>query len=263
MNRKWASGVVILLVFLGIGSATVTIAYPFSYDDYDDGFDRGAPEEPYSARGTVLVDGDVLVEYESAVSTDSEAAATTLRMYYNNQRDGRRIFESYWDGDHVHRRVQTDDPMILNDFVETDGVVNATVDEASNEAVRVVGQNDPILQDTRDSMYGFILRHLEPTTYDHVETRTVDGVTVDVYEPGNGWYDGQTKYRVTNASGVVHIDSETGRLRYANVTLDRTRAANYLDYLRNRDNTETVTILYDRSAPPEEVKRPGWTIKAE
>lgn len=83
------------------------------------------------------------------------------------------------------------------------------------------------------------------------------------YKPENWWFGGDRPYRVTNTSGIVHLDVETQRVQFADVTFDMTWSDNYLDYLDNRNDARTVTVRYERSAATFERDSPDWTINHE
>ncbi|RKD98132.1 hypothetical protein [Halopiger aswanensis] len=257
MNRRYAIvGIVVLLA-----AATTGMLAGYSPTDAT----ASSPATPtglegsYTVTETVLVDGDRFFERESIVDAETGAQRSVLLFEDSS-------YDSYWTGDgERYTKVAFESEARLEEWLagsedevvrtvdDEHGAILAASDGAADRADGPVGDTFPDR-----------LSHsqLEMAAFTETDETTVDGTTVETYEPRTGWIDVQlerssheTVY-VADADGEVRVGPD-GRLRHANVTVERVDAETWGEYLLERGESYATTFEYDVAESTENV-RPEW-----
>lgn len=260
-RRRLLWGVVALLAVVNLGLIG-SVFYPFTLAEPDvDGVGdelvlASDPPSAYDGQFELTVDGERR-EFVSATVDGERAYArsyiwqvdTTIESY--RESDVERAYARYTSGEHDHAELidslRLHDETILRN--ETDG----------ERTVVLTAVPEKNVSRAASSQFDHRTSPLWITSYRHV--RTEDGV--EVYEPENGWFEGSTSYRVTNASGQVRVDAETDEVLGADVTLDLTTGVtSYVEYLRERDDTRTVSVTFDATERTQAFEPPEWVTTA-
>lgn len=276
-TRRWA--ITGLLCVLLIGSVGLLV-YPFStvtHDPYENELGAGTPPSNDSSFGIeeeirISADGDRSVELQSRFAVDGEEI---LYETDATDGDGTTITTSrYTDLEAEWRatRSWTDSADTYEGWLERAGE-NETIEADEDGYTRLATGADP--PSIEAQFEGLSTLGTEPLlsklAFEFVGEETVDGQTVAVYEPKNGWYErvvgGETveRYRVTDADGQVHLDGETGALVAAQVSATLSDASNYAEYFAARwrgDDSRSIELTYDVHEDAS-VERPDWAAPPE
>jgi hypothetical protein len=98
------------------------------------------------------------------------------------------------------------------------------------------------------------------------ESTGTDSSGVTTYEPRPGWYEGRVVYRLTDVSGTVRADAETGAVTATNVSWTVTRGETYAHCALSRvldagSTASRTTFSFDATAPY--LERPAWATEEE
>lgn len=204
----------------------------------------------YEAELRYRIDGDVVRNLSVAVEDGEtyvhfemqKATGSGSRTAYQS-RPGARVY---------HRRVFPRDH-----YTESE---QRTVLRSTNRSGRstVVSVEQPPATDPADraenDVGGYVNLFANWVRY---ERAGADGGGTTTYEPRAGWYDGDRRYRIGDASGRVTIDGETDTLRSLDVELEgHARAPSALEYALADRSDLAMEYELNRSEPS--VDRPEW-----
>ncbi|SDR19669.1 hypothetical protein [Natronobacterium texcoconense] len=262
MNRRYAIvGVVALLALATTGTLV-------AYSPAD--ATAGSPVEPselegsYTVSEATTVDGDPFFSRESTVDAETGEQRTTLSFEAIT-------YDHYWteDGDRYTKITAESEERLADRLEESDR--ETVVREYEAEPSVIVEPTEDTNADDGPAGDAFpdTLTHsqLAMTAFTETGTTTVDGTTVETYEPHTGWIDvgdladdRDTMY-VADADGEVHVGPDE-QLYHANVTLERIDAETWGGYLLERGDSSTTTFEYDVTESAENVS-PAWFDDAE
>ncbi|ARS90589.1 hypothetical protein B1756_13210 [Natrarchaeobaculum aegyptiacum] len=249
------AGIAVALVALGVGAAMIVTP---AAESASSPATAGELEGSFTASERVLVDGEHFFARETIV--DADAGEQRAVIAFEDVE-----YDHYWAGDgERYTKITTSSAQRLDDALEEsdDQVVRELEGEyaaITRPPADVDSANDgPSSYVFPDRLVGSQLRMI---AFEETNSTVVDGEPVEIHEPQTGWtaIDSEDTNReamyVSNAGGEVHV-GEGGRLHYANVTLERTDAETWGEYLLERD-AWTTTLEYEARETAEDV-RPEW-----
>lgn len=256
----------VVLVCLGVG---LSFVYPFStatpQSEADDRYFTTDGRDEYTVTAETTLDGETVAELNGTITAEG---SRYVRMYLFNFNETVEMYratstETVYDR-HIHDR-----PVNVTEVRERFGRIDTRTivrEEHNDEDVTFMVQTKTnrsgvVTKQTR-GWKGLFISYpltidLSLLSYERVDER--DGI--DVYEPQNGWYNGSNEYRITGATGRVHVDNETQAVRSATVSFAYTPASNYAEYLETRlttNRTRQIRITYDVADAVEPVDPPSW-----
>lgn len=250
-----------LVLVPGLAGAFLA-TYPFSYDaphSADPRAERFTVDlgEEFRLTGSVVADGERLVEYEAVRAADGrryefvETDAGVTEVY--RAEPGGELYR-------LHRYPDEEAAASTRSAAERDEGRTLVAEERVDGDVRLlVVEEDPgPVSGTVEGAEVLLHNGLQSfTAFGRVES---DGET-SVYEPRTGWYRHSEltgSIRVTDASGRVTVDAETNAVQSADVSVRYTAASSYLEYARARGDAETVEATVDVAAAPASIDEPDW-----
>lgn len=264
MKRRTA-WLVIAVLAIACVALVFSVVYPFTVDDRSGPdsaqalFSAGEPDA-YEFEASYTRDGELEREERATVAEDGAALVQhtfpelTIEWYQPPNATAHHLIRyAVADGAAIEAVLPLDD-------IETDAA-QSVLDVDRDAGTVLVRANGSIVDGHLTEPGGTVaLSGLDRMTYD----RTGATESQTVYEPQNGWYDALQVYRVTGASGEVHVDTDTGRVSSADVSWTETRPADpYLRYalarLAGGDESVSVSLDYDLTVDDVTVDEPAWT----
>ncbi len=275
MERRtaWAVAGVLGLVVLALVAAAV---FPLSTSPPDrDAFSIADAEDidSFELDGEITIDGERFIALEASVKEDGARYSVTdggdeglYTESYQPHPEADIYERTEGDKEHIddirERVLDDDDEEVVENGTKTlITVTNATVPDRDGTGEVVV---EDLMEDTLGSA-SFFVNSLYSTEYERAEKR--DGVRV--YEPQSGWREGRNLYRISDTSGEVRVDAETGTLLSADVSVSLTDAGSYAEYLAVRvladDEVETMETEYEFNGGDADPEPPDWfdDVRAE
>lgn len=265
MNWRTARVIIGVLAVVCLG-LVASVVFPLSTSTpqaalpSDEGFSVGE-HEMFSVSAQFTVDGETELSLDGTTTTDGpqymrlqfgsdsvvetyQAApnATVYERFTLNQEDGidarRSSFESDTDRE-IIRETETDAGTVF--VVRTNDSIDF-VAELSGAASLAVNS-------------------LQLTSYKRVDD--LDGSDeITAYQPQNGWFDESRAYRITDASGQVRADSQTGGVESADVSWGLTEPADTYAHTRLArlfgDQPQRYDIDYEYETEVSNVSKPTW-----
>ncbi|WP_152415843.1 hypothetical protein [Halovivax asiaticus] len=221
-------------------------------------FSAGDPDT-YAYEASYTRDGELQREERATVAEDGAALVrhtspelTTEWYQPPNATAHHLIRYTVADGAAIEAVLPLDD-------IETDAA-QSVLDVDRDAGTALVRANGSIVDGRLTEPGGtIVLSGLDRMSYD----RTGESESQTVYEPKNGWYDALQEYRVTGASGEVHVDTDTERVSSADVSWTETRPADpYLRYalarLAGGDESVSFSLDYDLAVDAVTLDEPEW-----
>ena len=259
MKRRTAGIVIGLLIGVCL-VLVLTIAYPFSTSEPHAANAEqftGVAGTEYHISGAITSDGDEYMVFEGiAVEGGERYESLTVRGVQS---------ESYQaaPGEVVYTRSE------YPDEIETDQILERIDDREDQHVLRVDRDGENVVFFTRDEDGGdlessitstapVIVGSVRNTEYERVQESDEEYV----YEPKNGWFDGQDGYRITDSTGQVRVDPDSYTATAAEVSFTVTPGAGtYAEYLYTTwatDDTFTREVSYEYTSENVTVEPPEW-----
>lgn len=275
-TRCWAFAGLLCVLLIGVLGLLV---YPFStvtHDPYENELGAGTlPSNESSFRIEeeiqISADGGRSVELHSRFAVDGEEVRYETDVI---DEDGTTATSRYTDLEAEWRatRSWTDSADTYEGWLEH-GDENETIEAGEDGYTRLAtGADPPSIEAQFEGHYTLGTEPLlSELAFEFAGEETVDGRTVAVYEPKNGWYErvvrGETvdAYRVTDADGLVHLDGETGALVAAQLSATLSDGSNYAEYVAAQwrgDGSRSIELTYD-VRDDAGVERPDWAAPPE
>jgi hypothetical protein len=253
---------VLAVVCLGL---ILSVVYPFTTTTphaaapADERFTVG-DADAFSATGRIVVEGETRLAFDGAVAADG--------AWYERVVDDDVVAEKYHPPDGpVYRRFTVEGAAAAEQRrahlteAETQTVLREVQD---GECVTfVTRRNTTQAREPVSGTASVFVNNLWVAAYEPTAT---DSSGVRTYEPQPDWYEGRVVYRLTDVSGTVRADGETGAVISANVSWTVTRAATYADYvfstvLTSSSTESRTTVAFNSTAPS--LERPAWATAEE
>ncbi|SEL80777.1 hypothetical protein [Haloferax larsenii] len=212
--------------------------------------------DAYSAKGSIVVDGQVRLAFDSVVTADG--------AWYQRVVDGDVVSEAYQptaSGTVYHRlTVGNDDATQRRELITEDEDRVLVREDWDEDRVTFIAEANTT-SDARQvsGTASVFVNSLSLARYEAEET---DSSGETVYEPQSGWYDGREAYRLTDAAGEVHADADTHVVKSANVSWDVTEpAGTYAEYALVRfasDEPTAYRITFEFDSDNTTLERPAW-----
>ncbi|WP_435361542.1 hypothetical protein [Haloarchaeobius sp. DFWS5] len=261
MKTRTAGAVVGILAVVCIG-LVFSVVYPFTTAEPHAANPTGerftiGDTDAYSATGKVVVDGDVQVAFEGVVTADGAwyqkvvqegVTSEEYRPSPNGTVYQRLTIDGRDDAEQRREQIVDDDRRTLVRETQNGDTVTFVVEKnASSDGEPVSGTAS------------VVLNSLSIAGYEHDES---DSSPVTVYEPQAGWYDERKSYRITDASGAVRANSETGAVNSANVSWALTTpAGTYAEYALvtlTDDDPTTHRFSFELDTDDADLEEPPW-----
>ena len=229
--------------------------YPFTFAEPDTVLE-GQTAEEYSTTGIATVDGVVGDEFDAVVENDGPSY-----LYHRSTEGSVYVRELYEEDGVVYVRIETNTPDSY--FVDRElrrfggQVVTQSEEEDRYVTILIADDPDQPVEESIKIMEDVFLRSLGQIAYEVEPASDVNSTLV----PRDGWYDHEDvrwDYRITDASGEIHVDPESDTVLHADVQFHRTNAGSYLGYFRNSDDGVSIDIKYDVEIGPTTVDTPEW-----
>ena len=266
MKRRTAGVMLGILTVVCVG-LVLSAVYPFTTSDPhaakppSERFTVGNASG-YSASGSIIVGGEVRLAFEGVLTPDG--------AWYQRVVDEGVISEGYRpsaNGTVYHRltiegaeAAEERREQIIAD--EDQALVREDLD--GDGGTFVIEQNATGVADPIQGTASVFVNSLFVAGY---EAEGTDPSAVTVYEPQSGWYDGRETYRITGASGAVHVDADTHELISANVSWEVTvPAGTYARYVLVRltsDEPTTFRIEFEFDPDDQDLERPTWVAEPD
>ena len=219
----------------------------FSVGDHDN----------FSVSAEITVDGDPGLRLTGTVSRDGPRyrrvvdSGSTAEAYQAGPNE--TVYERYT----IHKESVVDSHREAITGADDRTMLRQT--DTAEGAVFVVRVNESFeFADELSGTASLFVSGMGTTSYDQVGRPS--GTTI--YEPQNGWFNGSRAYRITNASGEVRVDSETGVVDSGSVAWNLTEPAD--SYAHERfarlfsDQPERHRIDYEFETAGSNMSRPAW-----
>ncbi|WP_338742265.1 hypothetical protein [Haloplanus salilacus] len=253
---------VLAVVCLGL---VLSVLYPFTTSPPHTANPAGerftvGDADAFSATGRIAVEGETRLAFDGAVTTDG--------AWYQRVVDDGVVSEEYHPPsgpvygrltvqgvDAAEQRraqlTEDEDETILRESRAGNCVTFVTKSETTPASEPVSGTASVFVD------------NLWAAAYEATET---DSTGVTTYEPQPGWYESRVVYRLTDVSGTVRVDDETGAVTSANVSWTETRGETYAHYVLSEvlysSSTESrTTFAFD--ATSSSLERPAWATEGE
>ncbi|MEA1932522.1 MAG: hypothetical protein U9O06_13385 [Euryarchaeota archaeon] len=265
MNWRTARLIIGILAVVCFG-LVASVVYPLSTSTPHASL---PPDEQFSAgdREAFSVETRLTVDGETTLALDGTATA-----------DGPRYMRLRWGSDSVVETYQAGPNATvytrITDRSESraDSRRTAIESDADRELLRetetdrgtvfVVRTNDSI--DFAAELSGsasVFVNSLQLPAYERV-AGPGEGDETATFEPQNGWFDEESAYRISDASGQVRVDSETGAVQSATVSWGFTQPADTYAHTRLArlfgDQPQRYRIDYDSETDTSNVSKPAW-----
>lgn len=255
---------VVLIGLLAVVCAVLVLAsvYPFATADPHA---ANPPDEQftvrtvdaYSAAGAIVVDGEERLAFEGVVTPDGAwyekvvEENVTSEVYRPSANGSVHERLTITGSDRADRRRES--------ILEDDEAELVSEDRDGDKVTFVVERNATGVSEPVSGTATVFLRSLSVAAY---ETDGSGSSAATVYEPRSGWYEGTESYRLTGAAGEVRVDAETGAVRSADVSWDRTTpAGTYAEYVLARatsDDPTTYRVTFELDPGDADLERPPW-----
>jgi hypothetical protein len=266
MKSRTAGALIGILAVVCFGLA-LSAVYPFTMSDphaANPPSDRFTVNDTdaYSARGSIIVDGQVRLAFDGVVTADG--------AWYQRIVEESVVSEAYQptpNGTVYHRRKieGSDDAEQQRELIaESEDRVLVREDRDGDHVTFIVEEKGTGVTHPVSGTASVFINSLSVTGY---EAEGVDSSEETVYEPRPGWYDGTETYRITDVSGDVYTDADTHVVKSANVSWDMTTpAGTFAEYVLVRslsDEPTTYRITFEFDAGDSDLERPTWVGEAD
>lgn len=255
---------VALMGLLGLvcSGLVLSIAYPFSISEPHAANSSGerfsvGTGDAYSATGRIVVDGEVRLAFEGVVTADG--------AWYQRIVDDDVVSEAYQssaNGTVYHKHTMEGDDEVARQrelIAESEVRELVRTDRDGDRVTVIVEENGTGATQPVSGTASVVVNSLFVAGYEG-EGAESSGETV--FEPRSGWYDGRQTYRISDASGEVHVDDGTYAVTSANVSWDMTvPAGTYAEYTLVRligDEPTSYRITFEFDPGDSELERPSW-----
>lgn len=262
---KWrTAGLIIAALAIVCLALVFSVVYPFSPDDRSGPdsaqtlFSAGDPDT-YTFEASYTRDGKLQREERATVTEDGAALVRhtspelAIEWYQPPNATAHHLIRyAVAEGSAIEETLPLED-------IEADPA-QSVLDVDRDAGTVFVRANSSIVDGRLTEPGGTVVPSgLDRTSYD----RTGETESKTVYEPQNGWYDALQVYRVTGASGEVHVETDTGRVSSADVSWTETRPADpYLRYALARlvggDESASFSLDYDLTVDDVTLDEPEW-----
>ncbi|QGX93860.1 hypothetical protein EI982_03195 [Haloplanus rallus] len=263
--RERTAGLTIGVLAVVCFGLVLSVLYPFTTSSPDTANSAGerftvGDADAFSATGRIAVEGETRLAFDGAVTTDG--------AWYQKVVDDGVVSEEYHPpSGPIYRRLtvegvdaaeqrrarltEDEDRTILRESRAGNCVTFVTTSETTSASEPVSGTASVFVNNLRVAAY---------------ETTETDSTGVTTYEPQSGWYESRVVYRLTDASGTVRVDDETGTVTSANVSWTETRGETYAHYvlstvLHSSSTESRTTFAFDDTSPS--LERPAWATDEE
>ena len=266
MNWRTARVIIGVLAVVCLG-LVASVGFPLSTSTPqaalppDEGFSVG-DRETFSVSAQFTVDGETELALDGTTTPDGP-------RYMRLQVGSDSVVETYQSGPNVtvyerfilHQEEEGIDARRSSFESDTDREIirETEIDAGTVFVVRTNYSVDFVAE--LSSAASLSVNSLQLTAYERVDDPDgSDGVTA--YEPQNGWFDEGRAYRITNASGQVHADSQTGAVQSATVSWGLTQPADTYAHTRLArlfgDQPQRYAVDYEFETEVSNVSRPAW-----
>ena len=266
MNRQTARVIIGMLAVVCLG-LVASVVYPVSTSTphatlpADEQFAVG-DHEVFSVDTQFTVDGETELALEGTTTPDGPRY---MRLQFGSD----SVVETYQTGPNatvyqrftLRREEEGIDARRSSFESDTDREIirETEIDAGTVFVVRTNYSIDFVAE--LSSAASLSVNSLQYTAYERVDDPESNGGPA-VYEPQGGWFDESRAYRISNASGQVRVDSETGAVQSATVSWGLTEPADTYAHTRLArlfgDQPQRYAVEYDFETNVSNVSRPSW-----
>ena len=213
--------------------------------------------DAYSTTGHIVVDGEVRLAFEGAVTAEGEWYQKVVEPNVSSEKyqpspNGsvyqRLTVTGRYRAERIHEQItEEEDRTLLREVRDGDRVTFVVEDTTNTATEPVSGTASVFVNSLMVPKYG--------------KARS-NSSAVTVYKPRSGWYDERSTYRITGASGSVYANTDTHVVQSANVSWEVTDpAGTYAEYILTRvfsDDPTTHSIEFEFNPNETALNRPSW-----
>lgn len=266
MKRRIAGVLIGILAVVCLG-LVFSVVYPFSTAEPhaaaspSDQF-TVSNADAYSATGRIVVDGNVRLAFEGAVT----AAGAWYQMVVEDNVTSEKYHPS--TNGTVYQRLTVDGRdragRIREQITNDEDRILIRENRDGDRVTFVIKQNATKISEPVSGTASVFVNSLSVAGYAKDGTNSSTGT---VYEPQSGWYDASKAYRISGASGEVQTDTGTRVVQSANVSWKVTEpAGTYAEYVLSgltSDDPTTHKITFEFNPNGTNIERPTWVGKTD